>query len=90
MEITFRIIVRGRVQGVWFRARTRDVALEAGLTGYVCNRPDGSVEIEATGNRAQIDKLIDWCRQGPPLARVDAIDIQQTELVLHDRFEIRR
>lgn len=68
-----RFIVRGKVQGVWFRASTRDEALKLGLRGYACNLSNGDVEVLAAGEAAAIEALAAWLRQGPPLARVDAL-----------------
>ncbi len=68
-----RFLVRGKVQGVWFRASTRDVAVRLGLRGYAKNLADGRVEVLATGDATGIDVLAKWLRHGPPLARVDAV-----------------
>ena len=69
------IIVHGRVQGVWFRAGTKEQADELGLLGWVKNRPDGTVEIHAEGEKAQLEKFIAWCRKGTPAADVTSLDI---------------
>ena len=68
-----RFIVRGKVQGVWFRAGTRDVAARLGLAGHARNLADGSVEVLAMGDAEAIDALERWLHEGPPLARVDAV-----------------
>ena len=68
-----RFLVRGRVQGVCFRASTRDEALRLGLRGLARNLADGSVEVLAAGSDAAIDALQRWLQHGPPLARVDAV-----------------
>ena len=65
-----RFIVSGRVQGVCFRAGTREQARRLGLRGHAVNRPDGRVEVVAVGSDAAIDALAVWLQQGPPLARV--------------------
>jgi acylphosphatase len=62
--------VRGRVQGVAFRAFVRQEARRLGVTGWVRNRDDGAVELEATGDSAKLAALVERLRQGPPLARV--------------------
>ncbi len=64
------LVLKGRVQGVFFRASTQSRAEELNLTGWVCNRHDGSVEIYAEGNKEKLKDLIAWCRQGPPVADV--------------------
>lgn len=68
-----RFLVRGRVQGVWFRASTRDEALRLGLAGHALNLPDGRVEVLACGNDAALDALAAWLRHGPPLAEVQEV-----------------
>lgn len=70
MEICVRCVVSGRVQGVWFRASTREQALSLGLRGYANNRPDGRVEVLACGEQAAVDRLRAWLWQGPPQAEV--------------------
>ncbi len=62
--------VNGRVQGVYFRASTVEEARRLRLTGWVMNCPDSSVEVVAEGEREQLEKLVSWCRSGPPGARV--------------------
>jgi acylphosphatase len=66
-------VVYGRVQGVSFRFYTRDTASDLGLTGWVANRYDGSVEVVAEGPRPALDRLLDYLHQGPPMARVDQV-----------------
>ena len=68
-----RFIVRGKVQGVWFRASTRDEAVRVGLAGHARNLADGSVDVLAIGETDAIDALARWLQVGPPLARVDAV-----------------
>ena len=71
--------IEGRVQGVFFRQSTQEKAQELGLTGWVRNQPDGSVAAVAEGPSKDIEKLIDWCRQGPPAADVKSVDVEWTE-----------
>ncbi|MCB1875073.1 MAG: acylphosphatase [Chromatiales bacterium] len=66
--------VVGHVQGVWFRASTRDQAQRLGLRGRAVNLADGSVEVVACGDPAALRQLKDWLRQGPPMARVESLD----------------
>ena len=68
--------VRGRVQGVSYRANTSAQARALGLVGWVRNLSDGSVEFVAEGSRARVQALIDWCHRGPRMARVDAVEVQ--------------
>jgi acylphosphatase len=65
--------VSGRVQGVFFRASTKDVATDLNLTGYAINLPDGDVEVLACGASIAIDQLLQWLRQGPPTASVTGV-----------------
>ena len=64
------MIIHGKVQGVSFRAATHTKALELSIKGWVCNLPNGTVEVHAEGNRENLDKFITWCRQGPPFVKV--------------------
>ena len=83
-----RFIVRGKVQGVWFRASTRNVAVRLGLTGHARNLANGDVEVLAMGDAEAIATLADWLQQGPPLARVDAVLRSDAEAVAMRDFEI--
>lgn len=69
------LIVQGRVQGVGFRYHTRTQATQLGLTGFVKNRSDGTVEIVAEGPSAAVTQLLEWAKQGPPAAEVKQVDI---------------
>ncbi|HXE98314.1 MAG TPA: acylphosphatase [Dongiaceae bacterium] len=70
------VIVHGRVQGVAFRHHTCRRALELGVTGWVRNLPDGSVEGLFEGDDTAVKALVEWCRSGPPAARVDRLDVR--------------
>lgn len=87
-----RYRVRGRVQGVSFRASTRDRALALRLAGHARNLADGSVEVFASGDRAALSALEAWLRQGPPAARVDeliVVDVEPgTEPPAPGRFQV--
>ena len=72
---TVRVLISGRVQGVWYRAWTQGEAQKLGVQGWVRNRRDGTVEALMSGEEHQVDALLAKCRKGPPLARVDGIDI---------------
>jgi acylphosphatase len=78
-EARARAVVRGRVQGVFFRAETRDRARSLGLSGWVRNAPDGSVEAVFEGDRERIESMLAWCRRGPSLARVDDVQADWEE-----------
>ena len=86
-----RVIFHGRVQGVFFRASTKDAADRAGVTGWVRNLRDGSVEALFEGERDVVERLIETCRTGFPMARVDRADIEWREGPASSHsFEIRR
>ena len=70
-----RLLISGRVQGVWYRASTKQQADDLGLTGWVRNCKSGQVEVIAEGSDTAIDKLISWCRTGPSMARVTDVRI---------------
>ena len=70
-----RVIVEGRVQGVFFRYTTCEQADRLGVTGWVMNRRDGNVEIVAEGAKGAVDALVAWCRHGPPGAHVTNVRI---------------
>jgi len=67
------LIIEGRVQGVWYRDSARREALRLGLSGWVKNRTDGTVEALVEGPEEDVEALVSWCRKGPPAARVTAI-----------------
>ncbi|NJC88891.1 MAG: acylphosphatase [Desulfuromonas sp.] len=71
-----RIRVTGRVQGVFYRQSTVEMVGPLGLSGWVRNLPDGSVEALFEGERTAIEQAIAWCRQGPPRAAVDAVAVE--------------
>ena len=74
MNVTRHVLIRGRVQGVGFRAFVEYAALDQGLEGWVRNRRDGSVEAVFTGPAAVVARMVNACRGGPPGARVDVLD----------------
>ena len=70
-----RVVVSGRVQGVFFRVSARDVANSNGVAGRAVNRDDGSVELELEGEPAAVDRVIAWASQGPARALVTSVDV---------------
>lgn len=68
-----RLIIKGRVQGVWFRDSTRRKAAELGVCGWTRNRRDGTVEVVAEGPEERVRELIAWAHHGPPAARVTEV-----------------
>ena len=89
MSKHLEIKISGRVQGVFFRQGIKDKAEELGLTGWVRNEPDGSVRVAAEGPEENLQKLIEWCRKGTELARIDKIEAEWGEARgKFDKFEI--
>ena len=76
------VAISGRVQGVWFRASTREQAARLGLTGWVRNLADGRVEAVLEGERESLQPMLDWCWTGPPGARVDRVDARWSAATL--------
>lgn len=76
-RVTRHLVITGRVQGVWYRESMREAADSLEVTGWVRNRADGSVEAVAQGEAARVDALIDWCRRGPPLAKVLNVEVEE-------------
>jgi acylphosphatase len=86
-----RAIVSGRVQGVSYRASTADEAQRLGLAGWVQNRVDGRVELEAEGPPERVTELLRWCEHGPPAARVSGVAVEELAPVAGEAgFTIRR
>ena len=91
MTTRIRAHVEGAVQGVFYRASCQNEARKLDLTGYVRNRADGTVELEAQGDAADVDRLLDWCWQGPPDAGVTRVSSEVVAAVEGEGpFEIRR
>ncbi|HEX2486590.1 MAG TPA: acylphosphatase [Myxococcota bacterium] len=72
-----RVVVHGRVQGVFFRGATQAEARAAGVAGFVRNLPDGSVEAVFEGPAERVDELVAFCRRGPPAARVERVEVSE-------------
>jgi acylphosphatase len=83
-----RVRVSGRVQGVFYRVTCARLARDAGLGGNVRNLPDGEVEAVFEGPDDAVNSLVEWCRHGPDLARVDRIDILAEEPVGESTFRV--
>ena len=91
MDVIFQVVIRGRVQGVGFRAWTEMLAVQRGVEGWVRNRRDGSVEALFSGSEEVVLATIELCRDGPPHARVEAIDQREgsaEDLALRRRGEL--
>jgi acylphosphatase len=85
----YAIRVSGRVQGVFFRASARIEAMRLGLCGFARNEPDGSVYAEAEGERAALDRFVEWCGRGPSHARVESVEVKEGTLQGFAGFVVR-
>ena len=84
-----RVLVEGRVQGVWFRESTRRCAEELGLTGWVRNLSDGRVQAVFEGDARAVSQAVDYVRVGPPMARVLDVVVEELEPENYERFSVR-
>lgn len=83
------LLISGRVQGVFFRATTKEEARARGLTGWVRNTGDGRVEAEVQGSSDAVDQLIEECRTGPPMASVTDVEVEPIDVVSDEsRFRV--
>jgi len=79
MKTNIHVIISGRVQGVWFRAKTKQKAEQLGLTGWVRNTSNGDVEAVFEGDEKQVKEILDWCHHGPPFAKVETVKVKNQE-----------
>lgn len=79
MKIRAHVIVTGKVQGVFYRAETAAKARRLNITGWVCNLPDGHVEAVFEGEEVNVQKIVEFCRRGPPNAYVINLDVKKQE-----------
>ncbi|GAB4439660.1 MAG: acylphosphatase [bacterium] len=87
----FNIIVKGRVQGVWYRQSTLEEAQRLGIRGWARNLSNGDVEILAEGQEETLKKLVEWCKKGPPLAIVSEVYVKEEPFTGElPKFYIRR
>ncbi len=84
------VFVSGRVQGVYYRASTRQKAHESGVDGWVKNLSDGRVEAVFEGEHDSVEAMIEWCRTGSPKARVHDVEVEYEEPTGLESFEVRR
>jgi acylphosphatase len=89
-RIRAHVFVSGRVQGVYYRATTRDTARERGVDGWVKNLDDGRVEAVFEGTEAAVESMIEWCHTGSPKARVDDVSVEYGDPDGIEGFEIKR
>ena len=84
-----RVVVQGQVQGVFFRDSVRRMAQQRGVKGWVANRPDAAVEAVFEGEPEAVERLVDFCREGPRGARVDSVDVTDEEPENLTGFDVR-
>ncbi|WP_435154036.1 acylphosphatase [Haladaptatus sp. DFWS20] len=84
------VFVSGRVQGVYYRANTRDTAQEKDIDGWVQNLSDGRVEAVFEGTKSAVDEMVEWCHTGSPAADVDDVEVEYSDSKGEDGFRIRR
>jgi len=84
-----RVLVSGRVQGVFFREETRRRARSLGIAGWVANRPEGTVEAVFEGPREQVESMVGWCSRGPSGARVDDVQLAWEDPRGDEGFAVR-
>jgi acylphosphatase len=83
------VYVSGKVQGVYFRATTRDTAREHGVDGWVRNLDDGRVEAVFEGSEEDVERLVEFCHEGSPAARVDDVEVNYEQPQGEDGFRVR-
>jgi len=87
---TVQLLIKGKVQGVFYRQTAKEKAETAGITGWVRNTDDGDVEITASGSEKALQAYIDWCHLGPSRAVVHEVKVSPMPDQLFERFEVRR
>jgi acylphosphatase len=87
---TVHLLVKGKVQGVFYRASAKEIAEELGVTGWIKNTEEGDVEITATGSDEQLQKFIEWCKIGPRRAIVTRVETSELEEVRFKGFDVIR
>jgi acylphosphatase len=89
MTVRKRVLVSGRVQGVFFRDTCRRVASEAGVAGWASNLPDGRVEVVVEGSPGAVDAVVKWCQEGTPYSSVESVDVMEETPEGASGFSIR-
>ena len=88
-DVAMKVVISGRVQGVWFRGWVQQEARALGLAGWARNRRDGVVEVLLSGPEARVQEMIAELHRGPPAARVRDISWEEEEMYEGDEFEVR-
>ncbi len=87
---TVHLLIRGKVQGVFFRESARKVAEKLNIKGWIKNTPDEKVEALITGEENDVDDFIQWCKKGPDRAKVKEVIVSKKAEILFERFEVKR
>ena len=89
-KISVRLLIRGKVQGVYFRFNMQEVAKKSGVIGWVRNLPDGNVEALVEGNKEDVNEVVEWSKIGPENAKVDDVELEYGQYLGNsDEFIIR-
>ncbi len=88
MHVSYIAHISGKVQGVYFRASSQQVAIDCCLSGYAKNLADGDVEVLISGEQGNVDKMLSWLKHGPPQAEVESIQQKKIALQHHNFFSI--
>jgi acylphosphatase len=86
---TVHLDIKGKVQGVFFRATAKKVAENYNLTGWIKNKSNGNVEAIVTGEKNRVEMFIDWCKKGPENARVTEVSITDEEEIVFNNFFVK-
>lgn len=87
---TVHLLIKGKVQGVYYRASAQEAAVSLNITGWVRNTEEGHVEVRATGDEEQIKRFVEWCWQGPERAVVTDVSISSVDAEAFSSFSIHR
>jgi len=87
---TSHLLIKGKVQGVFYRATAKQMANELRLTGWIKNTKEGDVEVTVSGNNQQLEKFVNWCKRGPDKAAVEEVVVTQKEETTFKGFNIVR
>ena len=88
MNVSYMAHISGKVQGVYFRASSQQMAIEYGLSGYAHNLADGDVEVLVCGEEQNVDKMLEWLAHGPPQAEVEQVEKKKVEWRSLNHFSI--
>ena len=87
---TLHLMIKGKVQGVFYRATAKETANKLGITGWIKNTVEGDVEAVVTGETAQLQTFVEWCKNGPERASVSEVIVTEQDETMFDEFSILR